>query len=152
MADFAIQASKLGKRYRLYHRPSDRIREIFSFGAVHHTVFWALQEFELEVRRGESVGIVGPNGAGKSTLLKLLAGKLRPTTGEKRVTGRVSSILELGTGFHPHLTGRQNARVNALFLGQRPWEIEGHVEKIIEFAGVGEHADQPLSTYSSGMQ
>jgi ABC-type polysaccharide/polyol phosphate transport system ATPase subunit len=152
MADLAIEAKQLGKRYRLYERPSDRIRELFSFGAPRHKVFWALQGFDLEVRRGESLGIIGPNGAGKSTFLKLLAGKLRPTTGEAKTHGRVSSILELGTGFHPHLTGRQNARVNALFLGQRPWEIDRHVETIIEFAGIGEHADQPLATYSSGMQ
>jgi ABC-type polysaccharide/polyol phosphate transport system ATPase subunit len=152
MAEIAVRATKLGKQYRLYARPSDRLRELLSFGTRRHEVFWALKDFDLEVRRGESVGIVGANGAGKSTLLKLLARKLAPTTGAIEVAGRVSSILELGTGFHSQLTGRQNARVNALFLGQRPWEIERHVERIIEFAEIGQHADQLLSTYSSGMQ
>src|SRR5581483_11424018 len=121
MAEIALRATKLGKRYRLYDRPSDRVREILSFGRPRHRAFWALQDFDLEVQRGESVGIVGANGAGKSTLLKLLASKLRPTTGAIEVGGRISSILELGTGFHSQLTGRQNARVNALFMGQRPW-------------------------------
>ncbi|HZU99568.1 MAG TPA: ABC transporter ATP-binding protein [Planctomycetota bacterium] len=153
MADFAVKARKLGKKYRLYDRPGDRLRELLSFGrASYHHAFWALQDFDLEVRQGECIGVVGANGAGKSTLLKLLAGKLRPTTGECAVNGRVSSILELGTGFHPHLTGRQNARINALFMGQRPWQIEERVAKILEFAGIGEHADQPLATYSWGMQ
>src|SRR5688572_15251722 len=99
MADAAITARRLGKEYRLYDRPSDRVREIFSLGKPRHRAFWALQEFDLEVRKGESIGIVGANGAGKSTLLKLLASKLRPTTGEIEMHGRVSSILELGTGF-----------------------------------------------------
>ncbi len=148
-----VKARGLGKRYRLYDRPGDRLRELLSPTRRRlHREFWALQDLDLEVQRGECVGLVGSNGAGQSTTLKLLAGKLRPTTGAAEVHGRLSSILELGTGFQPHLTGRQNACVSALFMGLAPWEADRHVDRIIEFAELGEHADQPLSTYSSGMQ
>lgn len=148
-----VRARGLGKRYRLYERPGDRLRELLSpVRRRYHREFWALQDLDLEVERGECVGLVGSNGAGKSTTLKLLAGKLRPTTGSAEVHGRLSSILELGTGFQPHLTGRQNAFVSSLFMGLAPWETDRQVEQIIDFAELGEHADQPLSTYSSGMQ
>lgn len=153
MQAFAIRAKNLGKCYRLYSRPGDRLRELVSpTRKVYHQPFWALQEMSLEVLPGESIGLVGSNGAGKSTTLKLFAGKLRPTTGSVEVGGRLSSILELGTGFQPQLTGRQNARLNSLFMGLLPWEADRQVEQIIEFAEIGQHADQPLSTYSSGMQ
>lgn len=148
-----VRAKGLGKRYRLYDRPSDRLRELLSpTRRRYHREFWALQDLDLEVLRGECVGLVGCNGAGKSTTLKLLAGKLRPTTGTVEVHGRLSSILELGTGFQPHLTGRQNAFVSALFMGLAPWEADRQVDRIIDFAELGQHADQPLATYSSGMQ
>ena len=153
MQAFAIRAKNLGKCYRLYSRPGDRLRELVSpTRKVYHEPFWALQDMSLEVLPGESIGLVGSNGAGKSTTLKLFAGKLRPTTGSVEVGGRLSSILELGTGFQPQLTGRQNARLNSLFMGLLPWEADRQVEQIIEFAEIGQHADQPLSTYSSGMQ
>lgn len=153
MSEPIVRAKGLGKRYRLFERPGDRLKELLSpTRRRYHREFWALQELDLEVSRGECIGLVGANGAGKSTTLKLLAGKLRPTTGSAEVRGRLSSILELGTGFQPHLTGRQNAFVSALFMGLAPWEADAHVEKIIEFAEIGAHADQALSTYSSGMQ
>jgi ABC-type polysaccharide/polyol phosphate transport system ATPase subunit len=153
MPDVAIRAKGLGKCYPLYSRPRDRLRELLSpTRRKYHRPFWALQDVDLEIARGECIGLVGSNGAGKSTLLKLLAGKLRPTTGELEVKGRISSILELGTGFNPQLTGRQNAFVNGLFMGLRPWETEEHVAKMLDFAELGEHADQPLASYSSGMQ
>ena len=153
MPELAIRASGLGKCYHLYDRPSDRVRELLSMGQRKYGHdFWALREFDIEIRRGECVGLIGRNGSGKSTLLKLLAGKLTPTAGSVEVHGRLWSILELGTGFNHQLTGRQNALVNGVFLGLRPWEIEKHVEKVLEFAEIGEHADQRLLTYSSGMQ
>jgi ABC-type polysaccharide/polyol phosphate transport system ATPase subunit len=153
MPNLAIRAEKLGKRYQLYERSSDRVREALTlWRRTYHRGFWALQDLDLEVSRGECIGLVGPNGAGKSTTLKIIAGKLKPTTGTVTVNGRVSSILELGTGFSPDLSGRQNARVNVLFLGQRPWDVERHVDRILEFAEIGTYADQPLSKYSSGMQ
>lgn len=153
MPEIAIQATGLSKVYRLYEHPGDRLRELLSPSrATYHKETWALRGLDLAVKKGESVGLLGANGAGKSTTLKLLAGKLRPTAGTIAVNGRLSSILELGTGFQPHLTGRQNALVNALFLGLLPWEADRHVDRILEFAELREHADRALSTYSSGQQ
>jgi ABC-type polysaccharide/polyol phosphate transport system ATPase subunit len=153
MTDWAIRTSNLGKKYDLYARPIDRVRELLSpTRATYHKEVWALREASIEIERGTVTGLIGVNGAGKSTFLKLMSGKLSPTEGSLEAKGRISSILELGTGFQPHLTGRQNALVNALFLGQRPWEAESRIEQILAFAELGEYGDQPLSTYSSGMQ
>jgi ABC-type polysaccharide/polyol phosphate transport system ATPase subunit len=153
MTDWAIRTRGLGKLYRLYARPIDRVRELLSpRRSKFHKEVWALRGVDLEIARGTVTGLVGANGAGKSTFLKLAAGKLAPTEGAIEARGRISSILELGTGFQPHLTGRQNALVNSLFLGQRPWEAKGKLDQILEFAELGDYADQPLSTYSSGMQ
>ena len=150
---WAIRARGLGKSYRLYARPIDRVRELLSpTRTAYHHELWALRDLDLEIAPGTATGLVGVNGAGKSTLLKLVAGKLRPTCGTIEIGGRISAILELGTGFQAHLTGRQNALVNALFLGQRPWEAEARLEEILAFADLGDYADQPLATYSSGMQ
>ena len=153
MSDIAIHARGLGKSYKLYNRPGDRVRELLSpTRRTYHREMWALRDVDFDIEPGTVTGLVGVNGAVKSTLLKLVAGGLSPTCGSVSVKGRVSSILELGTGFQPHLTGRQNAFVNALFLGLRPWEIETKLEEVLAFSGVGDYADQPLSTYSSGMQ
>jgi ABC-type polysaccharide/polyol phosphate transport system ATPase subunit len=153
MTDWAIRTRGLGKLYRLYARPIDRVRELLSpVRAKRHKEVWALRGVDVEIERGTVTGLVGTNGAGKSTFLKLAAGKLAPTEGTIEARGRISSILELGTGFQPHLTGRQNALVNSLFLGQRPWEASDRLEQILAFAEIGDYADQPLSTYSSGMQ
>jgi ABC-type polysaccharide/polyol phosphate transport system ATPase subunit len=153
MTDWAIRTRGLGKLYRLYARPIDRLKEIVSpWRRRRHKELWALRDVSVEIARGTVTGLVGKNGAGKSTFLKLAAGKLAATEGTIEAQGRISSILELGTGFQPHLTGRQNALVNSLFLGQRPWEAEAKLDQIIDFAELGDFADQPLSTYSSGMQ
>jgi ABC-type polysaccharide/polyol phosphate transport system ATPase subunit len=153
MTEWAIRARGLGKMYRLYARPADRLRELLSpTRRTFHREVWALKDVDFEARTGTITGIVGVNGAGKSTLLKLVAGSLSPTTGTIEARGRISSILELGTGFQPHLTGRQNALVNALFLGLRPWEAEARLDEVLDFAELGQYSDQPLSTYSSGMQ
>jgi ABC-type polysaccharide/polyol phosphate transport system ATPase subunit len=113
--------------------------------------FWALRDITLGVRRGEIVGIIGPNGSGKSTLLRILVGISPPTTGKASIHGRYAALLELGAGFHPQATGRENAYLNALFMGLPKREAREKVPEIIEFSGLKEFADQPMRTYSSGM-
>jgi ABC-type polysaccharide/polyol phosphate transport system ATPase subunit len=153
VTEVVVRAKDLGKCYRLYDRPGDRLREVLSpFRRKLHREVWVLRGVDVEIERGTVTGLVGVNGAGKSTLLKLLAGALAVSEGTLEVCGRVSSILELGTGFQPNLTGRQNVFVNALFMGIRPWEVEHRIDDVVAFAGIGDYADQPLSTYSSGMQ
>src|ERR1700674_5379071 len=120
MSESVVRVLGLGKKYQLYDRPSDRLRELLSpTRRRYYRDVWALRDVDLEIERGKVVGIVGINGAGKSTLLKLIAGSITPSTGTVSVQGKISAILELGTGFQPHLTGRQNALINALFLGLR---------------------------------
>ena len=114
-------------------------------------VYEALHEIDLKVRRGEVVGIIGRNGAGKSTLLQVVCGVLQPTRGERTVRGRVAALLELGAGFNPELTGRENVRLNGPLLGLESREVEERLPAIVEFAGIGEFIDQPVRTYSSGM-
>jgi ABC-type polysaccharide/polyol phosphate transport system ATPase subunit len=148
----AISVRGLGKCYRLYDRAYDRVIDSFSIKRRRGREIWALRGFDLEMPKGATWGIVGRNGSGKSTALKMIAGRLRPTEGAVKAAGRISAILELGTGLHPHLTGRQNARVNGLFMGLDPWNLEERLDQIIEFSELGSYADQPLDTYSSGMR
>lgn len=151
--EIAIQVCGLSKVYRLYDRPADRLVELASFGRKKRArEFWALKDVSFEVRKGSNLGIIGPNGAGKSTFLRILAGRLHPSEGKVEVSGRVSGILELGTGLQPTLTGRQNARLNGLFLGLDPWALEQQLDSIIEFSELGSFIDQRLDTYSSGMK
>jgi ABC-type polysaccharide/polyol phosphate transport system ATPase subunit len=153
VTELAVRCAGLSKRYRLYDRPSDRLRELLTFGRrTYGRDFWALRDLALEIPRGCVYGLVGRNGAGKSTALKMLAGRLRPTAGTLVVNGRISCILELGMGLNPNLTGRQNARVLALFLGLDPWRIDEQLDAILDFAELGEFADQPLAHYSTGMK
>src|SRR5258708_33369678 len=114
--------------------------------------FWGLRDFEIEVQPGEILGVVGPNGAGKSTLLKILARVTEPTTGYARLWGRVGCLLEVGTGFHQELTGRENVYLNGAILGMRRQEINRKFDEIVDFSGVGEFLDTPVKRYSSGMQ
>lgn len=152
-SEIAVQARGLGKRYVIYEGRGARLRELLSPTRRRYgREFWALRGVDLAIERGCVYGLIGRNGAGKSTMLKLLAGRLLPTEGKYEVNGRIGGILELGTGLNPNLTGRQNARVNALFLGLDPWQIESQLERIIEFAELGEFVDQPLQYYSSGMR
>ena len=148
-----IALSALGKAYRQYRAPSDRLFEWLSLGTRRrHEVRWALRETSLEVQAGEAVGIVGANGAGKSTLLKLVTGTTQPTTGTVHVQGRVAALLELGIGFHPDATGRDNALIAGQLLGYQAAEIVARMGDIEQFAEIGDYMDLPLRTYSSGMQ
>ena len=148
--DVAIRAEELSKVYRLYDRPVDRLLELVS-RRPRHTVFPALQDVSFEVARGETIGLIGDNGAGKSTLLKLLCGVTAASSGRLQAAGQISSILELGTGFHPEFTGRDNAALNATILGLTPSQLKEKLPAILEFSELGEFLDQPVKTYSSGM-
>ncbi|MDD5466393.1 MAG: ABC transporter ATP-binding protein [Anaerolineales bacterium] len=148
-----IKVAGLGKCYYLYKRPEDRLKQtLFSrFGHSYGVPFWALKNVNFEVRRGESFGIIGKNGSGKSTLLQILAGILRPTEGEFTVKGRVTALLELGSGFNPEFTGRENVYLNGSILGLSREEVDRHFDQIASFADIGEFLDQPVKLYSSGM-
>lgn len=139
-----------GKSYARYERAFDRLREVISGRPVHER-FIALHPLDLEIGEGEVVGIIGRNGAGKSTLLKLVAGTLTPSQGEVQVLGPVSALLELGTGFHPDLTGRENVLLGGAVKGLSPAQIERLYPEIVAFAGLEGFMDQPIKTYSSGM-
>ena len=145
-----IEARGLGKTYRLYPTPWHRLLERLG-GAARHREHVALEPLDLSLRAGEGLGIVGPNGAGKSTLLSLLAGVLEPSRGEVTVRGTVSSILELGAGFHPEFTGAQNIRINAAMLGLSESAVEERTPAIVEFCELGSFIDEPVKFYSSGM-
>lgn len=146
----AISLTECSKTYRLYEDPVDRLREWVT-GRQSHTVFPALAPLTLAIEKGESVGLIGHNGAGKSTLLKLLCGVTQPTTGTIEVDGSIASILELGTGFHPDFSGRENAALNAAILGLSGAEVRERLPEIFEFSELGSFLDQPVKTYSSGM-
>jgi len=146
----AVRAVELSKHYDIYRRPIDRALEILT-GRPRHTVFPALQDVTFEVERGETVGIVGQNGAGKSTLLKLLCGITRQSSGTLETRGNIASILELGTGFHPEFSGRDNAALNAAILGLTPSQVRERLPGILEFSELGTFLDRPVKTYSSGM-
>ena len=146
----AVRATHLTKEYRVYRRPADRLLEVITRRSRHAT-FTALDDVTFEIERGETVGVIGQNGAGKSTLLKLLAGVTRPTTGSLETRGTIASILELGTGFHPDFTGRDNAALNAAILGLSAEEVKRRLPAILEFSELGSFIDQPVKTYSSGM-
>jgi lipopolysaccharide transport system ATP-binding protein len=151
-SDIAISAEKLGKCYQIYAKPSDRLKQtLFRGRRQFYREFWALRDFDLEVEKGETVGIIGRNGSGKSTLLQLLAGTLTPTTGEVNIHGRVAALLELGSGFNPDFTGRENVFMNGAILGIGRAEMEQRFDAIARFADIGDFIDQPTKTYSSGM-
>jgi lipopolysaccharide transport system ATP-binding protein len=146
----AIEAVDLSKGYRQYARPVDSLKE-WLFRRPMHKVHWALRETSFQVRHGGTLGVIGSNGAGKSTLLKLLAGTMQPTGGELRVSGRVSAILELGSGFHPEFNGIENARMGCAMLGLTPAETRELLPEILEFSELGDAVRRPVKTYSSGM-
>ncbi|MHC4944100.1 MAG: ABC transporter ATP-binding protein [Planctomycetota bacterium] len=150
--DYAVSAENLGKRYKIYPTSFARFKEAFYFGKRgFHMPVWALREVSLEVPKGKALGLIGSNGAGKSTFLKILSGTTLPTTGSFKMNGKVSSLLELGTGFHSEFSGRSNIFLNGAVHGFTRRDIAAKVEEILDFAELGEFIDQPIRTYSSGM-
>jgi lipopolysaccharide transport system ATP-binding protein len=170
-SEVVIDVRNLSKSYEIYNKPGDRLKQLM-LPPMHHAVnrlggalgltkqkestsyfrdFAALENITFQVRRGETVGIIGRNGSGKSTLLQILAGTLTQTSGQVNVLGRVAALLELGSGFNPEFSGRDNVYLNGRILGLTQKEIEGLFDQIVEFAGIGEFIDAPVKTYSSGM-
>lgn len=148
----ALRLSGVSKAYRLYHRPIDRLKEaLHPHRKSYHRLFWAVRDVTLSVNRGETVGIVGRNGCGKSTLLKIISGVTRATEGHVGVHGRVSALLELGTGFNPELTGLENIYFNGLLMGLSRDQIKAKLDEILAFADIGPFIEQPVRSYSSGM-
>ena len=149
----AIVVTNLGKAYKQYPTRWSRLGEwLLPFRGLRHKLKWVLQEVSFQVAPGEAVGLIGINGAGKSTLLKLITGTTQPTTGSVTMTGTVAALLELGMGFHPDFTGRQNVVMAGQLLGMTVEEIARLMPEIEEFAGIGDYIDQPVRVYSSGMQ
>ncbi len=156
----AIRVRNLSKRYEIYADPRDRLKQSIvprlqrlagRAPKQYYRDFWALNDVSFEVRKGETVGVVGKNGAGKSTLLHLIVGTHAPTAGSVEVNGRVTALLELGSGFHPMFTGRENVYLNAAIMGMTRAEVERRFDEIAAFADIGMFMEQPVSTYSSGM-
>lgn len=148
----AVQFRDVSKSYPIYTAPGDRLKELLCFNhASFHRDFWALRELTFHIERGETFCIVGENGSGKSTLLQIVAGILRPTAGEAHTSGRVAALLELGSGFNPEFTGRDNVYLNGAILGFSRKEMEAKLAAIEQFAEIGEFINEPVKTYSSGM-
>ena len=151
-SDIAISVKNLTKTYRIFGHPGDRIKQAMAFGLRrYHKKFTALKDVSFEIKKGETVGIVGRNGSGKSTLLQLLCGILKPTSGSVEVNGRISALLELGAGFNPEFTGRENVYFQGAVLGLTKKEMDARFDDIAAFADIGEFIDQPVRIYSSGM-
>lgn len=155
-----IRVEGLGKRYEIYAQPADRLKQMimprigWAFGRGPRTYFrefWALRGVSFDVRRGETVGIIGRNGSGKSTLLQMVCGTLHPTEGSVAVYGRIAALLELGAGFNPEFTGRENVYLSGLLYGISESELRGRFQSIVDFADIGDFINQPVKTYSSGM-
>lgn len=150
--EIILSARKLTKTYKLYASHVDRVKEaLHPFRKKYYYPFNALNEVSFDVKRGDTIGIIGQNGSGKSTLLQIICGILQPTEGNIRVDGRISALLELGAGFNPEFTGRQNVYLNGAILGLKHKEINARFDAIANFADIGNFIDQPLKTYSSGM-
>ena len=150
-SDIAISVNAVSKCYQIYARPHHRLMQSIFRRRKYFRDFWALRDVSLEVKRGEVLGIIGRNGAGKSTLLQAICGTATPTAGTVTVSGRVAALLELGAGFNPEFTGRENAFLNAAILGMTRSEIAARFDEIVAFADLAEFIDEPVKTYSSGM-
>ena len=148
----SVAVRGLSKCYCVYDKPSDRLKQMLCRGRRrYYREFWALQDVSFDLTPGQTLGVIGRNGSGKSTLLQMLCGTLSPTCGEVRIKGRTAALLELGSGFNPEFTGRENVFMNAALLGLTPEEVTARFQDIVDFADIGEHIDQPVKTYSSGM-
>jgi ABC-type polysaccharide/polyol phosphate transport system ATPase subunit len=151
--DPIIRVEQVSKKYKLYTSHSDRLLDALNpFQKGRHNEFYAIRDFNLSVNKGDIIGIMGKNGSGKSTLLKLIAGIATPTNGFVTVKGKVVALLELGTSFHPYLTGKENIFFYTTLLGYKKREIRALFDEIVDFADIGEYIDQPLKKYSSGMK
>lgn len=152
MDEIAVSVQNVSKVYPLYRRPADRLKEMLTrWRRSYHTDFWALRDISFDVPKGQTLGIIGQNGAGKSTLLQIIAGVLQPTTGTVTVNGRVTALLELGTGFNPEFTGRENVYMSGAILGISQQEMREKFDDIAAFAQIGQFIDQPVKIYSTGM-
>lgn len=151
MTEIAISLTNVSKCFKCYTRPSERLKDLLLPGKSRADEFWALRDMNLEVPKGQTLGIVGRNGSGKSTLLQIIVGTLTPTTGKVGVNGRLAALLELGSGFNPEFTGRQNVFFNGRLMGLSQQEIEAKFDEIVAFADIGDFLDHPVKTYSSGM-
>lgn len=151
MTEIVISLQNVSKCFKRYARPADRLKELLLPGKTQCQEFWALQNLNLEVPQGQTLGIVGRNGSGKSTLLQIIVGTLTPTSGKVHINGRVAALLELGSGFNPEFTGRQNVFFNGQLMGLSYQEIAEKFDEIAGFADIGDFIDQPVKTYSSGM-
>ena len=152
MSQPAVEVNNLSKRFRLFHERNQTLKSAVMRGKRgSYEEFWALKDVSFDVAEGQTFGLIGRNGSGKSTLLKCLAQILYPTSGEIRYNGRMASLLEVGSGFHPELSGIDNVFLNGAILGMSKKEIKSKLESIIDFAGVGSFIDQPVKNYSSGM-
>ncbi|PVZ88266.1 ABC transporter ATP-binding protein [Serratia sp. S1B] len=159
-SDIVISVQNLSKCYQIYDQPKDRLKQFVASG-MHHLCglspkkigreFWALKDVSFEVKKGEAIGIIGRNGSGKSTLLQIITGVISPTSGRVSTQGRIAALLELGSGFNPDFSGRENVYLNAALLGLSRSEIDAKFDAIASFADIGQHLDQPVKTYSSGM-
>jgi lipopolysaccharide transport system ATP-binding protein len=151
-SDIVIDAANLGKAYAIFKHPKDRLKQMLVGGRKkYYSEYWALRDVTLQIARGETVALIGHNGSGKSTFLQLVSQTLTPTTGRVEVRGRVGALLELGAGFNPEFSGRENVHLAASVLGLSSDEIAARFDLIEEFAGIGDFLDQPVKTYSSGM-
>ncbi len=152
MTNVAVDVSHVSKKFRLYHERNQSLKSALMRGKVsHHDEFWALKDVSFQVPEGSTFGLIGGNGSGKSTLLKCLAGIYYPDEGSITSNGRIAAMLEVGSGFHPELSGRENIFLNGSILGMSRKTIEARFDDIVEFSGIGEFLDQPVKNYSSGM-
>ncbi|EMK6856219.1 ATP-binding cassette domain-containing protein, partial [Vibrio cholerae] len=150
--DLVISVEGLSKYYKLYNSPKSRLLEaLHPFKKKYHETFYALDGITFKIKNGETIGIIGKNGAGKSTLLKILTGVVQPSEGAIRVKGKIASLLELGAGFNPEMTGLENIYLNGTLMGFSRSEIDGKIKNIIDFADIGDFVYQPVKMYSSGM-
>jgi ABC-type polysaccharide/polyol phosphate transport system ATPase subunit len=159
-SEVAIKVENLAKCYHIYEQPHDRLKQFIlprfqkavgMLSRCYYREFWAVKDVSFEIKRGETVGVLGFNGAGKSTLLQMICGTLNPTRGQIKTNGKISALLELGAGFNPEFTGRENVFLSCALSGMNHTDISAHFNSIVEFAGIGTFIDQPVKHYSSGM-